>query len=201
MIFPSREPDNELVPENQENQEEIATTSRSDKRSRTEEELFEDADAIPFVHKRSKIIVTQCEIVQTGNDTELTEKDNSMDIDKSQTEGKSNKEIEEEEETENAKTQNKKQSQMDIDVIPNVTTENKLECELAAFLNTEEQKHEKSEDFVSCTYIRDKRREKSPIRVSEYVPKPKDDPNIREAVVYDVAESLTLFHDEVKPSE
>lgn len=200
LIFPSRESDDELFPENQ--VEEIATTSTLDKRSRTEEELSEDADAISFVHKRSKIIATQCEIVQTGNDTELTEKDNSTDMDKSQTDGKSNKKIEEEEETENAlqeqdKTQNEKQSQIDIDVIPNVTTESKKECKLAS-LNTEKQKqHEQPEDFVSCTDKGDKRIEKSPKKVSEKVAqKSEDDPNVC-MFDDDVIESLDMFNDEV----
>lgn len=65
---------------------------------------------------------------------------NSMDINKSQTDGKPYEEIEEEE-TENTLQeqdkqviQNKKQSQLNIDTILNVTTENK-ECELATLSN------------------------------------------------------------------
>lgn len=198
LIF--REPDNELVPENQ---EEIATTSRSDKRSRADEELFEDANATS--HKRPKIIAMQVsEIVRNGTNIELTEKDKNMDINKSQADDESSKETEVKE-TENTlqeqnKIQNKEQSQLDIDMIPNVVTESKMECELAASLNinTEKQKqHEKPEAFTSCTDEKDERVEKSP-KINEEVQKSQNDSNVWEALDDDVIDSLNLFHDEVK---
>ncbi|XP_024887109.1 proline-, glutamic acid- and leucine-rich protein 1-like [Temnothorax curvispinosus] len=197
-----QEPDNELVLENQ--VEEIATICRSDQRSRVEK-VFKDADAIP--HKRQKIVETQDVIVRYGYDGELIEENmNGMNINWSQTDGKSDEEIEEEIEVveiedviqEQDKIQNKEQRQLDIDIIPNVNAESKMECELAAPLNTEKQKqHEKSEDFVLCTEKEDKRVENNP-KISEKITKLQDDPDVWESFDDDVIESLSLFHDEVK---
>lgn len=195
MIF--RESNDELVFENQ--IEEIVS-NQSDKRNRAEEELVEDADSI--VPKRSKIIVTQCEIIQNGNDTELIIEDNSMDINKSQVDDKY-EEMEEEEETENALQEqdkqavNKEQSQLNIDT--NVTIENK-ECELAASLNinTEKEKqHEKSEDLMSYTDKENESVEKSS-KISEKVQKSQADTNSESG---DDISSENLFHEEEKSND
>lgn len=150
--------------------------------------------------------MTQCEIIQNGSDKELII-DNNMDINKSQADDKSYKEIEEEE-TENAlqeqdkQTTNKEQNQLNIDI--NVITENE-ECELAVNINTEKQKqHEESEDLMSHTDKEDKRVQKNS-KIGEKVQKSQDDPNLLESDD-DVIGSddkmeddvIGLFHDEIK---
>lgn len=198
LIF--RESNDELVSENQ--IEEIAMISRLDKRNRSEEEFIEDIDTI--VPKRPKIIVTQCEIIQNANDTELIIDDNNMDINKSQADDPY-KEIEEEE-TENAlqeqdkQAANKEQSQLNIDI--NVTTENE-ECELAAALNInteKQQQHEESEDLMSHT-DEDKKVE-TIFKIGEEVQKSQDDPNLLESddkVIDDATNDATdCFSNEIK---
>ncbi|XP_011882454.1 PREDICTED: uncharacterized protein LOC105570100 [Vollenhovia emeryi] len=193
-----QEPDDELVSENE--VEEITTASRSDKRSRAEGELSEDAGSIPFVHKRLKITATQCEVAQNGNGIELTEEDNSMNG--SWANGTSHKEIEEGETTlqEQDKTRDKEQSQLDIDIPPKVTTANE-ECELTASLNIDtEKQHEKPEDLVSCK--KDKKIEESP-KISE---EKSQDANVWEPIDEDLLntellDSINLFHNEVKSTD
>lgn len=151
-----------------------------------------DADAIPFVHKRPKVTTAQyTEIVQSENDIELTEENNSMNMNKSHP----SKEIEEEE-TENIlqeqdKTQNNKQSQPNIDTNPNVTTESKME---STHINTEIQKqHEQSKDLVLDE--RDKQVKKSS-KTSEKVQKlSQEDQSEWESFDDDVLNSLTLFQE------
>ncbi|XP_012539856.1 uncharacterized protein LOC105838674 [Monomorium pharaonis] len=196
----------ELVLENQ--IEEVATTSRSDKRSRTEEE-FQDADpdtnADAFVRKRPKIIATQCIKVdiQNGN-IELIEENNSIDMNKSQIVKNSCKEIEEKE-TENVlqeqdKIQNEKQSQLDltdINPISNVATDSRMECELATIIDMKEQKqYEQSEDLESCTDKKDKMIKMSP-KINEKTQKKASQDDVWEEIDDDVLQSLSLFHDEV----
>lgn len=171
---------------------------------------MQDADAISSVYKRPKIIATQCihiETVQNGNDTELTEENEGMGMNQSQADSDSCKEIEEEE-TENVleeqdETQNKKQSQLNIDTIPNVTTESRVECEVATHINTKEQKQqEQSENSVSHIDIKDKRVEGSP-KIIEKVRKKASQDNLNEweEMDDDVLNSLSLFHDEVKSND
>ncbi|XP_011160597.1 proline-, glutamic acid- and leucine-rich protein 1 [Solenopsis invicta] len=186
----------ELVPENQ--IEEVATTSRSDKRSRAEEEL-QATDA--FVYKRPKIIATQyTEIVQNENDIEET---NSIDINKSQTNDNLCEEIEKEElenvSQEQDKTQTEKQSQPDT--IVNIATESKMDCELATNIDTREQ-HEQPEDLELYTDKKEKRVEESP-KISEKASQKKasQDRNVSEEFDDDVLDSLNLFHDEVKSND
>jgi len=130
-----------------------------------EEEFIQDA--ISSVHKRPKIIAIQhIEIVQNGNDIELTEKNNSTDTNKSQANDSLYKEVEEEE-TENIleeqdKTQNEMQNQ-NIDVIPNVT-ESRMECEIATHINIKEKECEQPDEDIDK---RDKKIEKSPKIIDE----------------------------------
>ncbi|XP_070148969.1 proline-, glutamic acid- and leucine-rich protein 1 [Polyergus mexicanus] len=85
--------DNEFVSESQ--AEEIATTNKSDKRSRTEEELSQNVDATLSASKRPKIISSKCvEIIQNRNGIELIEVNNSiLNVDKSQMKQNSCKDI------------------------------------------------------------------------------------------------------------
>lgn len=146
--------------------------------------------------------MTQCESVQNGDDIDLTEKDNSVDVSKFQVNGESCKEIEKEKTRNTLQEQNEKQSQSDIDMISNVTTESKVECKLAASLtttninsNTEEQnQHEKPEDSVSHTGEKDERVEKN-LEISETIQNSQDE---WELLDDDMIESMNLFHDEVK---
>lgn len=78
-----RKPDNEFVSESQ---AEVAI-SKSDKRSRTEENLFQNVDAtLSISTKRPKIISSKCvEIIQNRNGIELVEVNNSiLNVNKSQ---------------------------------------------------------------------------------------------------------------------
>lgn len=127
----------------------------------------------------------QCEIVENGNDIALIEENNSVDINKSQADGKSHKKIEEKK-TESAsllsnlhlgsqaqsstssnqvlenalqeqdEIQNKKQSQLDIDKFSNVVTENR-ECEsdISLNINTENQNQHEKSEDLSCTDKKD----------------------------------------------
>ncbi|XP_072763529.1 proline-, glutamic acid- and leucine-rich protein 1 [Anoplolepis gracilipes] len=87
-----QEPDDEFVSESQ--AEEVTTTNKLDKRSRSEEELFQNVDATS-VCKRPKIIASKCvELIQNGNRIELIEVNNSvLNVDKSQLEENSCEDI------------------------------------------------------------------------------------------------------------
>jgi len=196
-----QEPENEFS----ENQvEEVAASSRSDKRNRAED-LLQDADAILSLHKRPKITVrnvqTQCtEIIQKGNDMELIEENNSADMNKSQARDDSCTEIEEEE-TENVlqeqdKVQDKEQSQLDVIAVRN-DTENKMECELDTHANTEKR--------IQCEQLEKSISTEESIRTVENGSE--SSAKIQKKVLLDDSEEeldtdvlnyLNLFHDEVK---
>ncbi|KAG5312499.1 PELP1 protein, partial [Acromyrmex insinuator] len=195
---------NEIEEATTSNEIEKATISTSDKR-RAEEEISHDADTLPSIHKRPKIIAI--EIIQDENVTELTEGNSGMDINKSQADDNSCRpnvihvdsiqtEYEEQDET-----QNKKRNQLHIDTISNATTKNRVECELDMQITTKEQ-HEQSEDSKSYIDKRNKKIEKSP-KIKEKVQKKASQNNINEWEEMDdeVLNSLSLFHDEVKSND
>ncbi|XP_011707315.1 PREDICTED: uncharacterized protein LOC105462429 [Wasmannia auropunctata] len=203
LQLPRQQESDELMPENQ-TEEVAATSGKSDKRSRAEEELSQDADAASSVHKRPKVTTTQnIETVQNGNDIEFTEENSSVDMNMDMNEAQADdtyKEIEEEEEEveevleERDRTQDERQSQQrNIETSPNVTTESRVEC-VAAHINTKEQR-EQSEDSVSRV---GKRVERSP-KIIEKVQKASQ--NEWEELDDDLLNSLNLFHDEVKSSD
>lgn len=88
-----RDSDNEFVPESQAG--EVTITSKSDKRSRIEEDLFENVDVSLSANKRPKIIASErVDIIQKENNIKLIGmKKRILNIDKSQTENNSCKDI------------------------------------------------------------------------------------------------------------
>ncbi|XP_018401264.1 PREDICTED: proline-, glutamic acid- and leucine-rich protein 1-like [Cyphomyrmex costatus] len=210
LQLPRQREYDELVPEIQikdattSNEIEETTNSTSDKRSRAEEESFQDADAIPSIHKRPRIIAI--ETIQKEMITELTEKNNDMNINKSQADDNSCRpnvihvdSIQTETVEELNKTQNKKQNQLHIDTIPNAIIESRVECELDMHITTKEQEpHEQAEDSKSPIDKRNKRVEQNPKIIGKKASP--DYINEWEEMDDEVLNSLSLFHDEIKSS-
>ncbi|KYN43276.1 Proline-, glutamic acid- and leucine-rich protein 1 [Trachymyrmex septentrionalis] len=211
LQLPRQQESDELVPETQiedattSNEIEEATTNTLDKR-RAEEEISHDADTLPSIHKRPRIIAV--EIIQDGNVTKLTEGNNGMDINKSQADDNSCRpnvihvdpiqteyELEKQDET-----QNKKQNQLHIDTISNATTENRVECELDMQIITKEQ-YEQSEDSKSYIDKRNKKVESPKIKEKVQKKASQDNTNEWEEMDAEVLNSLSLFHDEVKSND
>lgn len=139
----------------------------------------------------------QHEVVQNGSDIELIEKDNNIDMDKSQADGKSYKEIEEEETSENTsqeqdKKQNKKQSQLEVDIIPNVTIKSNKELAASLNINAVQKQNENPEDFVLCTDKKERDRKVETSEISEKIQTLQD--NVQDD---DLIESLNLFENNV----
>lgn len=170
VLLICRKPDDEFAAEDQ--VEEIVNTNKSDKRNRTEEESFSDADIISSIRKRSRItletssltsVLENAETVQIENSTEsIKMSDRIVDVEESQTDDASvkrynNARLLKEQETENVleekeKTHCHEENQTNVDEIMDITIESKAECELTKHVNAEEkQQDELPKNSTSCT--------------------------------------------------
>lgn len=125
-------------------------------------------------------------------------------MNKSQTDSNSCKEIEEKTENvlqEQDKTQNKKQNQLDIDPIPNVATDSRMECELVTHIDIREQIQRQQPEDLEYTDKKDKREESPKISEKAQKKASQNDENVWEEFDDDVLHSLSLFHDEVKSND